>query len=46
MIKQKYISVLLGFNKEELVKGIREINLKYHKILKFVDSLNCVIIKK
>ena len=45
MIRQKYISVLLDFNKEELVKGIREINLKYHKILKFVDSLNCVILK-
>jgi 2-polyprenyl-3-methyl-5-hydroxy-6-metoxy-1,4-benzoquinol methylase len=45
MIKQKYISVLLDFNKEELVRGMREINLKYPKILRFVDSLNCVIIK-
>ena len=46
MIKQKYISVLLDLNKKELVKGIREINLKYPKILRFVDSLNCIIIKK
>jgi len=46
MIKQKYISVLLDFNKEELVKGMREINLKYPKILRFMDSLNCIIIKK
>jgi len=46
MIKQKYISVLLEFNKEELVKGMQEINLKYPKILRFLDSLNCVIIKK
>ena len=46
MIKQKYISVLLEFNKEELVKGMQEINLKYPKTLRFLDSLNCVIIKK
>jgi len=46
MIKQKYISVLLDFNKEELVKGIHEINLKYPKILRFLDSLNCILIKR
>ena len=31
MIKQKYISVLLNFNKEELDKGVNEIYLKYPK---------------
>ena len=46
MIKQKYISVLLDFNKEELDKGIKEINTNYSKILRFKDSLNCIIIKK
>jgi len=46
MIKQKYISVLLDFNKEELVKGIHEINLKYPKLLRFLDSLNCILIKR
>ena len=46
MIKQKYISVLLDFKKEELEKGIKEINTNYPKILRFVDSLNCIIIKK
>ena len=46
MIKQKYISVLLDFKKEELKKGIKEINTNYPKILRFVDSLNCIIIKK
>ena len=46
MIKQKYISVLLDFNKEELEKGIKEINTNYPKILRFKDSLNCIIIKK
>ncbi|WP_440909762.1 class I SAM-dependent methyltransferase [Candidatus Pelagibacter sp.] len=46
MIKQKYISVLLDFNKEELDQGMNEIYLKYPKILKFIDSLNCLIINK
>ena len=46
MIKQKYISVLLDFNKEELDQGMNEIYLKYPKILKFTDSLNCLIINK
>ena len=46
MIKQKYISILLDFNKEELDQGMNEIYLKYPKILKFTDSLNCLIINK
>jgi len=46
MIKQKYISVLLDFNKEELDQGMNEIYLKYPKIFKFTDSLNCLIINK
>ena len=46
MIKQKYISILLDFNKEELDNGMNEIYLKYPKILKFIDSLNCLIINK
>ena len=46
MIKQKYISVLLDFKKEELEKGMNEINFNYPKILSFIDSLNCLIINK
>ena len=46
MIKQKYISVLLDFKKEELNKGMNEINFNYPKILSFIDSLNCLIINK
>ena len=46
MIKQKYISVLLDFKKEELKKGMNEINLNYPKMLRFIDSLNCLIINK
>ena len=46
MIKQRYISVLLDFKKEELKKGINEINFNNPKILSFMDSLNCLIINK
>ena len=46
MIKHKYISVLLDFNKNELNKGIKEINIKYPKMLRFIDSLNCLIINQ
>ena len=34
MIRQKYISVLLDFKKEELNKGMDEINIKYPKMIK------------
>ena len=46
MIKQKYISVLLDFNKKELNKGVKEINIRYPQMLRFIDSLNCLIINK
>ena len=46
MIKQKYISVLLDFNKKELNKGVKEINIRYPKIIRFIDSLNCLIINQ
>ena len=46
MIKQRYISVLLDFKKEELEKGMNEINFNYPKMLRFIDSLNCLIINK
>ena len=45
MISKKFISVLLSFNKEQIVTGIKEINLKYKKDLKFNDKLVCIIIK-
>ena len=46
MIRQKYISVLLDFKKEELNKGMDEINIRYPKMIRFIDSLNCLIINK
>ena len=45
MISKKFISVLLGLNKEQIVTGIKEINYKYKKDLKFYDKLVCIIVK-
>ena len=46
MIKKRYISTLLKFSSKQILEGIKEISLKYQKILKFQDKLQCVIIKK
>jgi ubiquinone/menaquinone biosynthesis C-methylase UbiE len=46
MIKNRYISTLLKFSAKEISEGIDEINLKYKKLLKFKDKLQCIIIKK
>ena len=45
MISKKFISILLGLSKEQIVTGINEINLKYKKDLNFNDKLVCIIIK-
>ncbi len=45
MISKKFISILLNLNKEQIVTGINEINLKYKKDLNFNDKLVCIIIK-
>ena len=45
MILRKFISILLNFNKKQIIDGIKEINLKYKKNLKFNDKLVCIIIK-
>ena len=45
MISKKFISILLGLNKEQIVTGIEEINFKYKKNLKFNDKLICIIVK-
>ena len=46
MIKKRYISTLLKFSSKEILEGIKEIRIKYKKILKFKDKLQCIIIKK
>ena len=45
MISRKFISILLNFNKKQIVTGIKEICLKYKKDLRFNDKLICIIIK-
>ena len=45
MISKKFISTLLNLNKEQIVTGINEINIKYKKDLNFNDKLVCIIIK-
>ena len=46
MIKKRYISILLQMSMNELSNGIKEINSKFDKILRFNDNLICIIIKK
>ena len=46
MIKKKYISTLLTFNKKQISDGINEINLKYKKEIRFKDRLICLILNK
>ena len=45
MIQNRYISTLLTLPKKELLKGIKEINLKYKDNIKFNDKLTCVILQ-
>ena len=46
MIKNRYISTLLGFSLHDIFKVINQINLKYKKILSFNDKLICLILDK
>ena len=46
MIKNRYISTLIGFSLHDIFKGINQINLKYKKILSFNDKLICLILDK
>ena len=46
MIQDRYISTLLSMTTSELSDGVKEINFKFDKILKFNDNLVCIIIKK
>ena len=45
MIKQRYISTLLGLTTKQILSGVKEINSKYNNMLKFNDKLVCIIIK-
>ena len=45
MIQNRYISTLLFLPKKKLLKGVKEINLKYRNDIKFKDKLICIILK-
>ena len=45
MIQNRYISTLLSLTKKELLKGMKEINLRYKDNIKFNDKLICVILQ-
>ena len=45
MIQNRYISTLLPLPKKELLKGMKEINLKYKDNIRFNDKLICVILQ-
>ncbi len=46
MLKARYISCLLYFSREEILKGIDELNLNYKKQISFTDTLKCIAYKK
>ena len=46
MIKKRFISTLLNFSDDQIKEGLKQINKKYKKELKFKDRLVCLIIKK
>ena len=45
MIQNRYISTLLTFTKKELLMGLKELNLKYGKDIRFKDKLICLILQ-
>ena len=44
MIQNRYISTLLSLTKKELLKGMKEIDLKYERNINFKDKLICLIL--
>ena len=44
MIKNKYISTLLSLSNSEIMDGLKEIDIKYKKIINFEDKLICLIL--
>ena len=44
MIKNRYISTLLSLSENQILKGIKEINLKYGEFIFFKDKLICIIL--
>jgi len=46
MIENRYISILLSFNQNQINMGLSEISNNYKKMIKFNDKLTCLILTK
>ena len=46
MIKSRYISCLLDLKEREINSGLDEIRFKYKNIIKFIDTLKCILFCK
>ena len=44
MIKKRFISTLINFDDKKIQNGIKEVNLRYPKNLRFSDRLDCLIL--
>jgi ubiquinone/menaquinone biosynthesis C-methylase UbiE len=44
MIEERYISILLSLNKQQITIGLKEINSKYKKTIGFKDKLTCIVL--
>ena len=44
MIEERYISILLSLNNQQISIGLNEINSKYKKIIRFKDRLTCIVL--
>ena len=46
MIKNRFISCLITLSKKEILEGIREIKVKFKALIKFEDTLECIIYRR
>tara|TARA_A100001015_G_scaffold282746_1_gene347368 strand:+ start:3182 stop:3889 length:708 start_codon:yes stop_codon:yes gene_type:complete len=46
MVKNRYVSCLLGLSDKQLDKGIDEIKMKFSSQIKFIDTLKCFSFRK
>ena len=44
MIEERYISILLSLNNKQITIGLKEINSKYKKTIRFKDRLTCIVL--
>ena len=46
MIKNRFISCLIALSKKEILEGIKEIKVKFKALIKFEDTLECIIYRR